>query len=167
MAQTDKDKQPDAPPPRRNWSAPVARDAGPVGHAAFVRAGFSDPTLILRWEEIAGRDIARIAQPVKLSEGASGAVLTLRAEPGAAVFLQHESRALCGRINAWLGHGAVARLRFVHAPLPPRPKPQPLTRPRGPLAAGDPALSFRGKDSLREALVRLAQARKTGGKAAD
>ena len=75
---------------------------------AFVRAGFVDPTLVLRWEEIAGSETAALAQPIKLSEGPSGGVLTLKAEPGAALFLQHESRSLCERINAYLGRPAVA-----------------------------------------------------------
>ena len=83
------------------------------------RAGFSDPTLVLRWEEIAGSETARLAQPIKLSESASGGVLTLRAEPGAALFLQHDSRALCERINAYLGRTAVSRLRFVQGRVDP------------------------------------------------
>ena len=59
MAQPDKDKQQDAPPPRRNRTEPVAAQAGFAAAAALARAGFADPTLVLRWEEIAGADIAR------------------------------------------------------------------------------------------------------------
>lgn len=105
MAQSpkDKDKQPDQPPPRRNRSEAVMHSAGFVGGAALARAGFRDPTLVLRWDEIAGPELARIARPLKWSEGASGGTLTLKAEPGAALFLQHETRALCERINTYLG----------------------------------------------------------------
>jgi hypothetical protein len=164
MAQSDKNKQPDSPPPRRNWAGPVSRDAQSTGGSALSRAGFSDPTLILRWGEIAGAEIARIAQPIKLSEGAAGAVLTLRAEPGASVFLQHESRALCGRINNFLGPDAVARLRFVDGAVTQRTNRPPSPRRNAHLSPDDPAVAFQAKDSLKEAVMKLAKARKTGGK---
>src|SRR6185312_16394553 len=126
MAQSRKDKQPDdAPPPRRGWVGALGPDVEVAAQTALSRAGFSDPTLVLRWEEIAGSETARLAQPIKISESASGGVLTLRAEPGAALFLQHDSRALCERINAYLGRPAVSRLRFVQGPLTPRER-QPL-----------------------------------------
>ena len=85
---------------------------------SFLRAGFSDPTLVLRWQDIAGPEVARLAQPVKFSEGPSGGTLTLRAAPGAALFLAHEKRALCDRINAYLGRPAVAQLKFSQGALP-------------------------------------------------
>ena len=59
MAETPKDKQqPDPPPPRRGRATPLGAEAGLAGQTAFVRAGFSDPTLVLRWEEIAGSETA-------------------------------------------------------------------------------------------------------------
>jgi hypothetical protein len=135
----------------------VANDVGLVGREAFVRAGFTDPSLVLRWTEIAGTEIARIARPLKFSEGASGGVLTLLAEPGAALFLGHDSRALVQRINGYLGRNAVARVKFVQgalapAPLPPRPaKPGPGPKP------DDPVHKYQGADSLKAALQSLAR----------
>lgn len=157
---TDKPSKdaPPEPPRRRNWAGAIATDARANAQTAFVRAGFSDPTLILRWEEIAGRETARLARPVKLSEGPSGGVLTLRAEPGAALFLQHETRALTERINAFLGRPAVARLRFVQGPLTVRPAvKKPPTPP--PPAPNDPAFRFSGPERVKEALLALARAR--------
>jgi hypothetical protein len=161
MAQSRKDKQPDdAPPPRRGWVGALGPDAESAAQTALARAGFSDPTLVLRWEEIAGSETARLAQPIKLSESAAGGVLTLRAEPGAALFLQHDSRALCERINAYLGRTAVSRLRFVQGALTPRDR-QPLPEPaKGPVPAADPARKYDGPEGLRDALLRLAQARR-------
>jgi hypothetical protein len=156
-----KAKKPSAgdPSPRRNWVAPVSGVAAGLGGAAFARAGFSDPTLVLHWDKIAGPEVARLARPMRLSEGPQGGVLTLMAEPGAAVFLQHETRALAERINTYLGRPAIARLKFVQAaltqrePLPPNPKPAQE------IAPSDPALSYQGPEGLREALWRLARAR--------
>ncbi len=138
MAQATDDKQ---PPPRRNWSGPVGNDATIAARTAFVRAGFADPTLVLRWNEIAGAETARLARPIKLS---STGTLTLKAEPAAALFLQHETRSLCGRINGYLGREAVTKLKFVQGPLAPLPLPPP--RRAGPTepAVTDPARRFQG-----------------------
>ena len=132
-----------------------------TGQTAFVRAGFSDPTLVLRWQEVAGSETAALAQPVKLNEGPSGGVLTLKAEPGAALFLQHESRALCERINAYLGRPAVARLRFVQGAVVRRAESAPKRPPSGPVPASDPARNYQGPEELREALLKLARSRRT------
>jgi hypothetical protein len=163
MAQSRKDKQPDdAPPPRRGWVGALGPDVEVAAQTALSRAGFSDPTLVLRWEEIAGSETARLAQPIKLSESAVGGVLTLRAEPGAALFLQHDSRALCERINAYLGRAAINRLRFVQGPLTQRER-QPLPKlAKDPVPAADPARKYDGPEGLRDALLRLAQARRAG-----
>jgi hypothetical protein len=99
--------------PRRGRASPAGEDV--LGHAASAlqRAGFSDATLVLRWREIAGPDIARIAEPVKLTDAPDGAVLTLKCEPGAAVFLQHQTRELLGRLGSYLGPGRITRLRLM------------------------------------------------------
>ena len=166
MAQSPKDKVTEEPPPRRNRSEPVVQSAGFVGSAALARAGFRDPTLILRWDEIAGPELARIARPLKWSEGASGGTLTLKAEPGAALFLQHESRSLCERINTYLGRAAISKLRFVQGALPPKTIHRPAPKRAATVPPNDPALSYKGKDSLRDALVNLARAR-AGAKQSD
>ena len=157
MAQTGDDKQSDDPPPRRGRAGTMARDAPALAAAAFARKGFSDPSLVLRWEEIVGPEVARLARPLKLSEGPSGGVLTLKAEPGASLFLSHETRSLCARINAYLGRPAVARLRFVQGPLASRPVRRTVPRPPAAVPERDPALAFRGAEGLRDALASLAR----------
>lgn len=140
---------------------PLGAESGLAGRAAFIRAGFSDPTLVLHWEQIAGPETARLARPLKLRPGPQGGVLTLRAEPGAALFLQHESRALCERINAYLGRPAVTRLRFTQGPLSSRPV-RPIRR-SGAMAipADDPVRKYQGPERLREAILKLALRRRT------
>ena len=147
------------PPARRNRVRLIADDARLEAAETFSRAGFKDPTLLLHWDEIAGPETARIARPVKLSEGATWAVLTLKTEPGAALFLQHESRALLDRINTYLGTPEIVRLRFIQAPLLRRPQ-RPAKSQRGPAPpASDPAFGFHGPESVRTALLKLAVAR--------
>jgi len=161
MAKVPETKKDEAEPPRRNWVGAASDDARNAAGAAFQRAGFRDPTLVMRWAEIAGAEIARLATPIKLTEGPTGGILTLKAEPGGALFLQHETRSLCERINAYLGRPAVSKLRFVqgaliHKPVAPR-------RPAKPAAAlpNDAAFGYRGPDKVKEALINLARARRT------
>jgi hypothetical protein len=137
----------------------IGADAGMVGGTAFARAGFSDPTLVLRWSEIAGPEVARLAQPLKFSEGPSGGTLTLRAAPGAALFLSHEKRTLCERINAYLGRPAVSQLKFSQGALLPRPPPPKPGKPAHPLPPDDPSRRYHGPEGLARALQALARRR--------
>ncbi|MGA7675496.1 MAG: DciA family protein [Rhizomicrobium sp.] len=157
MTRSAKDEQPQ----RRNWVSALAPGAAVAAQAAFTRAGFSDPTLVLRWEEIAGPETARLARPIRLSEGPNGGVLTLKAEPGAALFLQHETRPLCERINGYLGRQAVSRLRFVQGPLAARPAPPARRPPPGSISPSDPVQKYQGPEGLRAALLDLARARRS------
>ncbi|HTW34474.1 MAG TPA: DciA family protein [Rhizomicrobium sp.] len=163
MARSETRKQDAADEPvRRNRTEAISRSSA-VAATAFARAGFSDPTLILRWIDIVGPDIARFAEPLRLTDGPSGGTLTLRAEPAASVFLQHQTRALCERINAFLGRPAIAKLRFVNgtvaAPSEPHRRPKPPAQP----PQGDPATNFAGPDQLKAALLNLARARQIRG----
>jgi hypothetical protein len=139
----------------------VGRDAGLVGSAALARAGFSDPALVLHWPEIAGAEVARIARPLRFSP--RDGLLTLLAEPAAALFLAHESRALAARINVYLGQEAVRRIKFAQGRLtvpPPRPiPPRPGKSPK----SSDPSNAYNGPDTLKQALQSLARWRAESG----
>ncbi|HVU19865.1 MAG TPA: DUF721 domain-containing protein [Rhizomicrobium sp.] len=161
MARTPKDKQPEPTPVRRGRATAIGAETRAAGQPAFERAGFADPTLVLRWEEIAGAETAALAQPVNLKEGPGGGVLTLKAEPGAAVYLQHDSLALCARINSYLGRPAVTRLRFIQGALTPRAKPDPVRSPQEPLPVTDVAKKYQGPEGLRDALLSLARRRRS------
>jgi len=161
MVRQAKAETADVPTTRRNRTDPVSSSAAPLARDAFARAGFRDPTLVLHWTEIAGAEVARLCCPLKLSEGPTGGVLTLKAEPGAAVFLQHESQSLCQRINGYLGSAVIARLRFVQGPLAPRPRSELRSRPAGEIKPHDPALAYKGPEKLSEVLLKLARRRAT------
>jgi hypothetical protein len=153
------DSQAPASLARRNWAGAIASDVRVAASEALLRAGFSDPTILLHWDEVAGAETARLASPVRFTEGASGGVLTLKAEPGAALFLHHDTRALTARINAYLGREAVTRLRFIQGPVLRRPPPPPKRAAPLPPPASDPANRYKGPDSVRDALLKLARAR--------
>jgi len=118
--------------------------------------GFRSPVLVLRWRDIAGAEVARLAQPFKLT----GDILTLRTVPGAALFLAHEKRSLCERINAFLGQPAVGQIKFLqsNSPLPPRLEPSPQ-KPVHSLPTADPSRRYQGPDALAKALQALGSRR--------
>jgi hypothetical protein len=158
MARSPKETQ-EEPPQRHNRPTAIGTDARSAAMAAFARAGFSEPALVLRWREIAGPEVARLAQPLKLADGPSGGTLTLRAAPGAALFLAHEKRALCERINTWLGRPAVAQIKFSQGALAVRPPAPKIAKPAGPLPPADPSLRYDGPEGLAKALQALARRR--------
>lgn len=139
-----------------------ARAAGEaaLSHAepGFARAGFPDASLVLRWPDIVGPEIARIAEPLKWQAGPEGAVLTLKCESGAAVFLQHQTRPLIERLNAYLGPGQIARLKFTPGRLSQAPAP-PDHPAKARRKAAEISTEIQPKPSLSAALERLAQAR--------
>jgi len=133
----------------------VSGDINLAAQAAFLRAGFTDPSLVLRWADIAGPEINRVARPLRFQEDTG--VLTLLAEPGAALFLGHDARQLAARINTYLGRGAVTRVKFVQGTvIPPAAAPKPA-RPKTTPSDNDPVNKYRGPDSLKSALKSLAR----------
>ena len=152
MTQSGKDasNQGGAQEARRGRAAGAGEIALSEAAPAFARAGFVDASLLLRWPEIAGPEVARVAQPLKLQEGANGAVLTLRCEPGSAVLLQHETRTLIDRVNAYLGHLRIVRLRLVAGAGAPSTAP-----PRHPAAGHPPDTDSPAPACLGDALARL------------
>lgn len=84
--------------------------------AAGARRGFAVARLLTHWEAIVGPEAARLARPVRLNWGRGkraeglGATLTLEAPGAAAPILQMMLPQIRERVNAALGHAAVARI---------------------------------------------------------
>jgi hypothetical protein len=102
---------------RRGWAGALHSDAAGLTEAAIRRAGFPSPSLVFRWGDIAGQETARVARPIRCRSSTAGLVLTLRCEPAASVFLQHETRSLLERLNAFLGPGTITRIQVIPGPL--------------------------------------------------
>lgn len=142
---------------RRGMSAlgaQVSRIAGPV----LRRNGTAAYRLRAEWPRIAGERMAAVSMPEKLSSG----VLQLRAESTAALLIQHQERQLLERINGYLGHGTVRRLRLVQGPVA-RPADTPGAAP--PAVVDDTELRARLESEiddpgLRAALLGLGRALK-------
>ena len=133
---------------------------------AYAKQGFAARELVTRWEEIAGADIARHAEPLKMQwprpvEGQpqEPATLVLRVEGPAALEIQHKSGVLLERVNRFFGWHAVGRLALRQAPLSRRERP---ARPRPPDAKTvqevAKTLSAVEDEALKDALARLGAA---------
>ena len=130
---------------------------------AYAKQGFAARELVTRWSEIAGPEIARHSEPLKIQwprpvEGQpqEPATLVLRVEGPMALEIQHASDALLQRVNRFFGWSAVGRLALRQAPLSRRDRP---SRPRAPDASAvakvAETLSAVEDEELRAALARL------------
>jgi len=149
---------------RQGRLRPIAAELPKLIGKPFGRRGFGEGGLIAQWPAIAGEEVARHSAPLKLAfprGQRQGGTLTLRVTGAFAVELQHLAPLLIERINAYLGYGAIARLKLEQGRLPPRRRPalrQPV--PLGPAeeSALTRSLARIGDDALREALDRLGRA---------
>src|ERR1700760_2147725 len=105
---------------------------------AYAKQGFAARELVTRWTEIAGPEIARHSEPLKIQwprpvEGQpqEPATLVLRVEGPAALEIQHASDALLQRVNRFFGWSAVGKLALRQAPLSRRGKPKNSRAPDG------------------------------------
>jgi hypothetical protein len=130
---------------------------------AYAKQGFAARELVIRWAEIAGPEIARHSEPLKIQwprpvEGQpqEPATLVLRVEGPMALEIQHASDALLQRVNRFLGWSAVGRLALRQGPLSRRDRP---ARPKPPdgraVAKMAETLSDIEDEELRAALARL------------
>jgi hypothetical protein len=133
---------------------------------AYAKQGFAARELVTRWAEIAGPEIARHSEPLKIQwprpvEGQpqEPATLVLRVEGPMALEIQHASDALLQRVNRFFGWSAVGRLALRQAPLSRRSRPRPPPAP-DPTVVSEVAktLSAVEDEQLRTALARLGAA---------
>jgi hypothetical protein len=133
---------------------------------AYAKQGFAARELVTRWADIAGAEIARHSEPLKMQwprpvEGQpqEPATLVLRVEGPAALEIQHKSDVILERVNRFFGWSAVGKLALRQAPLSRR---MPPAAPRAPdakaVAEVAETLSAVEDTELRAALARLGAA---------
>lgn len=131
--------------------------------AAGEKRGFAVARLLTHWDEIVGPETARLARPLKLAWGRGqrsaglGATLTLATSGAAAPMVQMLAPQIRDRVNAALGHAAVARIALSQ-----------IGGAAAPRAAGfaEPASAFApapGADPRREAALQTAAADAAAG----
>ena len=107
---------------RRSRIEPLSKCVGRLTKPMFGKRGLADGTIARDWPAIAGDAIAAHSQPEKITYAGrerTGGLLHLRIDNSAmATQLQHLEPQFLERINGHFGYRAVARLRFLHGPLP-------------------------------------------------
>jgi len=145
---------------------PVSDLAAAVLDPVLRRKAGISIALVQSWEEIVGARLATRTRPEKLQwprrrheeDPFEPATLVIACEGAAALHLQHESGEVIGRVNAFLGFDAVARIRIVQKPVAldqtaKRPPPRALTaEERARLAKRMEPIE---EEALRAALKRL------------
>lgn len=159
-------------PPRRSSTKGFKRTdsllSGQIRRASETR-GFAQSRLLTGWAEIAGQDIAAIAQPVEIGygRGGMGATLTLLTTGANAPMLEMQKEQLRAKVNAVYGYNAIARVRitqtaatgfaegkvaFGHKQMSAAEVPDPVLRRKAAETAHPVS-----DDGLRDALARLGE----------
>ena len=105
-------------PPRRTSTKGFKRTdsllSGQIRRASETR-GFAQSRLLTQWNEIAGADIAAIAQPVEIgyARGGMGATLTLLTNGANAPMLEMQKEQIRTKVNSVYGYNAIARVRIT------------------------------------------------------
>lgn len=143
--------------------------SGQIRRASETR-GFAQSRLLTQWAEIAGADIAAIAQPVEIGygRGGLGATLTLLSTGANAPMLEMQKDKLRRKVNAVYGYNAIARIRITQTAATGFAEGK-VAFGHKPAAAAGPALDPQlrqqaaqtaapvADEGLREALARLGE----------
>jgi hypothetical protein len=116
------------------------------------------------WPSIVGPALAALAMPRRVAAG----TLTVACAGPVAIELQHLAPELMARINTYLGHDVVRRLRFEQAATVRRPPPAPSALSAAAAAPVAQAIAGLPAGPLRDALASLGRAivaRQTGSTA--
>ncbi len=151
---------------RRGWGPralgeTVAKLTAPI----MSRQGFAGGAIISEWPAIVGEHMAAQSIPEKVvhsrDKNAGGTLRLCVASGGVATELQHLEPVLLDRINTYFGYPAIARLQYVHRPMPHKtPSRPPAARPLTPAEEHDLAASLAGIEDpeLRQSVEDLARA---------
>ena len=77
--------------------------------------GFAQSRLLTHWEEVAGKDTAKIAQPVKVTykKKGLGASLVLICNGANAPFVEMEKENIRARVNSVYGYNAITEIKIT------------------------------------------------------
>jgi hypothetical protein len=130
----------------------------------FQRHGFAQADVLSHWPEIMGPELARICLPERIRwpragelANSRGATLSVKAYAGEALTVQYAVPQMLERLNSFLGHGAITRIKidtsFQVRPAKPAPRHETAVSPA--LLA---RLSPIADDDLQAALAKLGMA---------
>ncbi|MDX6807332.1 DUF721 domain-containing protein [Terrihabitans rhizophilus] len=155
-------------PKRRPNARPLGQFVPGAMNEVLAKQGFASGEIVLRWQDIAGAELARRSRPLKLTfprgrkepEAArEPATLLVQVEGAFALELQMQASTLIERINRYFGWRCVGSLKIRQGPVGTRKTERPA-----PVLTGDEKARIRSQvdgieeDRLAEALLRLGEA---------
>lgn len=155
--------------PRRYVAQPIGARVAGLTREVFRKRGFAQSHILAHWPEIAGAALAEYSAPEKLAfprtpaetrGPETGATLTIRVDGPVALEIRHLEPRIIERINGYYGYNAVARLKLVQGPLPPRTRARrKLIRPLKPEERAElvQSLVTIGEPALKASLERLGE----------
>jgi hypothetical protein len=157
-----RDKTADKTARRAHGFMPAGALIGAQTRTAAAKRGYAAARLRALWTEIAGPEIAAVAEPVRLAaaRGPAGGLLTIAVQGANGPQVQMLVPLIRERVNAAMGPGTVGRIQITQARTAPRPvqapppEPDPATADIGGIA---PLISSIGDPGLREAVETLAR----------
>jgi hypothetical protein len=110
-------------PERRRYAVGLEDLARKLAAPALRRHGFTQDALVARWSDIVGDRFAEVSLPARLSfapTSRTGGTLSIWIEGPLATQFQHAESLIIERVNQFFGYAAVARLKLMQGPVPPR-----------------------------------------------
>jgi hypothetical protein len=148
--------------PKYKKTRPLADLVGDCLNQAFARQGFASVEIVTHWEDIAGAELARRSEPLKLiwprrDDPDSEGTLIVRVEGAYALDLQYQAPMLIERVNRYFGWRVVGRVSIRQGPVTPRARPAslPLEPSAESIARVERGLGDFEDERLKSALARL------------
>lgn len=148
---------------RRRYSAQLGSLVSNIGDKSFRRRGFMHSQIVTQWHQVVGPSLAGVSAPecLRFPPGKKrGATLTIRADSGVGLELQHHMNMILERVNMYFGYTAVEKISIRQGPLPqrlnaPRIRPPARTLTKSEVSSVSRTLKTVKDQSLKDALERL------------
>lgn len=99
--------------PQYRHAPSAAMAVGKIVRPLAKKHGAGMTPILQNWEQIAGKRFAKISRPVRMMGGRNGRTLVITAPGAAAALITASSGQILDRLNTFLGHGHVAKIKVM------------------------------------------------------
>jgi len=117
--------------PQYRHAPPAARAVRKIVKPLSGKFGAGVNAIAENWPEIAGARFAKFSRPVKITGGRDGRTLHIQAPGAAASLIAAGSGQILDRLNTFLGHGHIARIKVSQRAMKAAPPAALKAEPRG------------------------------------
>lgn len=117
--------------PQYRHAPPAARAVQKIVKPLSSKFGSGVSAIAENWPEIAGPRFAKFSRPLKITGGRDGRTLHIQAPGAAASLIAAGSGQILDRLNTFLGHGHIARIRVSQSAMKAAAPSAVKQEPRG------------------------------------